>query len=64
MFYLMAHSTQFMYMASEHICSQKTGARCNSVVKRALIVRWVLESIPHGGPIELLLVPASVSQLV
>ena len=29
------------------------GARCSSIVERPLVVRWVVESIPHGGPIEL-----------
>ena len=28
------------------------------------MVRWVVGSIPHGGPIELFLVPASTPQLV
>ena len=28
---------------------------------RSLMVRWVVGSIPHGGPIELFLVTASVS---
>ena len=36
----------------------------SSVVKRPLMVRWVVESILHGGPIELFLVPASALQLV
>ena len=31
---------------------------------RSLMVRWVVGSIPHGGPIELFLVPASAPQLV
>ena len=29
------------------------------MVERPLMVRWVVGSIPHGGPIELFLVPAS-----
>ena len=29
-----------------------------------LMVQWVVRSVPHGGPIELFLVPASASQLV
>ena len=41
-----------------------TGAGRNSEVERSLMVRWVVGSILHGGPIELLLVPASVPQLV
>ena len=28
------------------------------MVKRSLIVRWVVGSIHHGGPIEIFLVPA------
>ena len=28
------------------------------------MVRWVVGSIPHGGPIELFLVPASAPRLV
>ena len=28
-------------------------------VKRPLIVQWVVGSIPYGGPIELVLVPAN-----
>ena len=30
----------------------------------ALMVRWVVGSILHGGPIELFLVPASAPRLV
>ena len=32
--------------------------------ERSLMVRWVVGSILHGGPIELFLVPASVPRLV
>ena len=32
--------------------------RYSSVVERLLIVRWVVGSIPHGGLVELFLVPA------
>ena len=39
------------------------GVRCSSVV-RAFMVRWVIGSILHGGPIELFLVPASAPWLV
>ena len=39
-------------------------ARCSSIVEHPLRVRWVIGSIPHGGPIELFPVPASVPQLV
>ena len=33
-------------------------------VERPLVVRWVVGSIPHGGHIEVFLVPANASQLV
>ena len=36
---------------------------CSSVV-RAFMVRWVVGSILHGGPIELFLVPTSATRLV
>ena len=36
----------------------------SSEVERALMVRWVVGSIPHGGPLELFFVPASVLRLV
>ena len=32
--------------------------------ERSLMVRWVVGSILHGGPIELILVPASAPRLV
>ena len=35
------------------------GARCSSVVECPLVVRWVVGSILHGGPIEKFLVAAS-----
>ena len=35
-----------------------------TVVERSLMVRWVVGSILHGGPIELFHVPASVLRLV
>ena len=31
-----------------------------SMLGHPLMVRWVIGSIPHGGPIELFLIPASV----
>ena len=40
------------------------GARCSSVVKRQLLVQWVLGSIPRGGPNELLLLTANAPRLV
>ena len=43
---------------------KKKGARCSSVIERSLLVRWVIGSILHGGPIELFLVPASALRLV
>ena len=30
------------------------------MIEHPLIVQWVVGSIPHGGPIELFLVPAKV----
>ena len=36
----------------------------NTVVVHSLIVRWVVVSILHGGPIDIFLVPASAPQLV
>ena len=39
------------------------GARCSSVVERLFMVRWVIGSIPHSGPIELFHVPASAQRL-
>ena len=38
------------------------GARSSSVVERSLVVRWVVGSIFHGGPIELFLVTVSVQR--
>ena len=38
--------------------------RSTSVVECLLMVRWIVRSIPHGGPIELFLIPASASELV
>ena len=40
------------------------GARCSSMVEHPIMVRWVFRSIPHGGLIDLFLVPASAPQLV
>ena len=37
------------------------GASHSSLVKRPLMVRCVVGSIPHGGPTELFLIPVSVS---
>ena len=34
------------------------------MVEHQLMVMWVIRSIPHGGPTELFLIPASVPQLV
>ena len=33
-------------------------AKRSSVVERLIMVRWVVGLIPHGGPIELFVVPA------
>ena len=48
MFYLTTHSAHFIYgyMVSEQTYS-------SSVVERPLMERWVIRSIPHGGPTEL-----------
>ena len=35
------------------------GTRCSSLVQRSILVRWVLGSIRHDGPIELFLVLAN-----
>ena len=43
---------------------QYPGARCSSVVERSFVVRWVVGSIPHGGPTELFLIPPSAQRLV
>ena len=47
------------------ICVQQwlkmfNGARCSFMVEHPLMVQWVNGLIPHSGPIELFLVPASV----
>ena len=34
------------------------------MVESQLMLRWVIGSIPHGGPIELFPVPASAPRLV
>ena len=39
-------------------------ARCSFVVECSLNVQWVVSWIPHGGLIELFLIPASASHLV
>ena len=36
----------------------------NVMVECLLMVRWVIRSIPHGGPLELYCVPSSAPQLV
>ena len=46
--------------SSSSSSSSSRGAICSSVIECPLFERWVVRSIPHGGPIELLLVPASV----
>ena len=46
------------------IIKKKVGVRCSTTVECPLMVRWAVRSIPHGGPIEILLVPASGPQLV
>ena len=53
--------------ATNQNCRQQVsylGARCSSVVERPLMVQWVIGSIPHGGLIELFLVPVSAQRLV
>ena len=42
----------------------REGARCSSVVRVLLMVRWVVGSILHGGPTELFLVSTIAPQLV
>ena len=36
------------------------GARCSTVVEHPLMVRLVVGSTPHSGPIELFLVPTLI----
>ena len=50
-----------MYITMD-LYSIYTGLRCISVVE--LMVRSVIESIPHGGHTELFPVPASVARQV
>ena len=38
---------------------QNLRATYSSVVEHLLMVLWVFESISHGGPIELFLIPAN-----
>ena len=57
--YLTTHSTHFIY---GHMALVKAGR--SSDVERSLMVRWVIGSIPHGGLIQLFLVPASAPRLV
>ena len=45
-------------------CPDFDGARCTSVVQRPLMVRCVIELTPPGRPVELFLVPASVTMAV
>ena len=52
-------SIQWRYTAETH-----QGARCSSVVRVSVHGTMVVRSIPHGGPIELFLIPASAPQLV
>ena len=37
---------------------------CIGAVERPLVVRWIVGSIPHGGPFKLFLVAASAQRLV
>ena len=39
-------------------------ARCSSVVEHLLMKWWVVEWIPHVGPIELFLISSSAPRLV
>ena len=58
-FYLMTHSTHFIYsyMASGARCSSVVRAFAHGVMGRRIDPSW-------GGPIELFLVPASAPRLV
>ena len=51
---------------SAFLCLALTGhaARCSSVVECPRMVRRVVGPIPHGGPIEVFLVPSSDPQQV
>ena len=38
--------------------------RLTSMVEHLLMVRWVIGSIPHGGPVQLFPIPASAARLL
>ena len=40
------------------------GARCSSIIDSTLMVHCFIGLIPHGGPFELFLIPASAPRLV
>ena len=40
------------------------GLYVSTMVELPLVAQWVIGSIPHGGPTELYIVPASDPQLV
>ena len=46
------------------LASNIIGEGRSSEVERSLMVRWVVGSIRHGGPIELFLMKASYPRLV
>ena len=56
--------TSILNISNVDITINKMGAGHSSVVECLLKVWWVVWSIPPGGPIELLLIPASAPQLV
>ena len=58
-----AHTSRsFCYWHPTWICWQ--GVKCSCMVECLPMVGWVFGSIPHDGPTELFLIPASTSQLV
>ena len=56
------NNTMLVLYKIQYLCFK--GPRCSSVVECLFMVRWVIRSMPHNGPIELFLVPVSVPQLV
>ena len=57
----------FLFLFSLPLCVCVCVCLCHPdsvVVERLLMVRWVIGSILHGGPIELFLIPVSAPQLV
>ena len=60
----LASSVYYKYMFTDLFGTRSNNARCSSVVERLFMVRLVVGSVPHGGPIELFLVPSIAARLV